>query len=151
MIQHAFIGVYVRGGDEWLTGTPMDFPEAFEGSDWEMFQPTPEDQQAAQKLVEDASAMFSTVFVRIFSTQEERDDWFRRVDSLSPKWIAGDEQLPKVSRRYVQNENGQRGVVVTDEIDAEHRYLVVNCATGVEQRWHFKEMTWLYLLAQDEW
>ena len=82
MIQHAFIGVYIRNGDGWLTGTPMDFPKAFEGSDWEMFQPTEEDQQIAQKLVEDSAPEGATVIVKIFPTWVKREDWF---DSVQPR------------------------------------------------------------------
>lgn len=83
MTTFAFTGIYIKGGSDWLVGTPMDFPEAFEqsGVDWELFQPTEEDQKIAQKLVEDSVPEGTTVIVKIFPTWAKREAWF---DSAQP-------------------------------------------------------------------
>jgi hypothetical protein len=74
---YAYTGIYVQDGAEWLVGTPVDFPEAFAGHDWEWLQVTEADQQTAQKLMEDASPEGATVIVKIFHTWDARDAWLR--------------------------------------------------------------------------
>ncbi len=51
-----------------------------------------------------------------------------------------------ISERFVEHEDGRRGVIVGDA-DQWH-YRVVVCDTGEEANWHFQRLTWLYLVPE---
>ncbi len=49
-----------------------------------------------------------------------------------------------ISERFVEHEDGRRGIIIGDADQWHHRVVV--CETGEEENWHFQLLTWLYLV-----
>jgi hypothetical protein len=49
-----------------------------------------------------------------------------------------------ISERFVEHEDGRRGIIIGDADQWHHRVVV--CDTGEEEDWHFQLLTWLFLV-----
>lgn len=50
-----------------------------------------------------------------------------------------------ISEKYVIKEDGRYGVIVSAKLDENDCHTVVVCKTGQEEKWHFKQIYWVWL------